>query len=146
MAVSSNLHCLSGEEMENLRRPLRLSLESQLLVCSLNDGSILIVHLVSVWRPNTEFAVGKLDSWRSTHMVCCMWFGDVGPVVRMTGKHADRSPCKFVCTSTTAPSCLGRDKPLCCGWHPSRNLLEWRCCAPTRRARSHRTSVEASVV
>ena len=33
-----------------------------------------------------------------------------------------------------------RDKPFCLVWHPSRNFLEWTCCAPTSRASSHRTS------
>ena len=40
---------------------------------------------------------------------------------------------QVVCTSTMALSCFGRDKPLRLGWHPPRNLLEWTCCASTRR-------------
>ena len=48
---------------------------------------------------------------------------------------------QVVCTSTMALSCFWHgDKPLCLGWRPSRNFLEWTCCVPTRRACSHRTS------
>ena len=47
---------------------------------------------------------------------------------------------QVVCTSTMALPCFGKDKPFCLGWRPSMNFLEWTCCAPTRRACSHRTS------
>ena len=54
---------------------------------------------------------------------------------------------QVVCTSAMAPSCFGRDKPLCFVWHPTcRNssdktdTLTQNIIVRTRRTRSHRTS------
>ena len=49
---------------------------------------------------------------------------------------------QVVCTSTLALSCFGKKRQaiVVSVRHPSRNFLEWTCCAPTNRASSHRTS------